>query len=170
VNNHLSAHAPLDADIHAVLRACAVQPVAPDSERAHQFSLDLQKLAFNVTALTTPDEVSKLPFPSINRNLPERFVTVDVSDLHGRTFDFMGREKLANVINELDKLSVGGKTLRQARAQKQDRLSAGTTPTFHQMLIYGSPGWGKVTTYHIRTHAYAASLHRLSIPCRRYSP
>ena len=115
-------------------------PVAADAQRARQFSLKLQELDLNEAMLTSSAQVSKLPFPSINRSLPERMFAVDASDLYRRTFDFMGREKLADVVSELNRLSVGGRRIWKARKQKQASEAVVTEQTFRQMTIYGSPG------------------------------
>ena len=143
---------------------CVLWTTAGGYQRANQFSLKLKELQLDEATLTNPDQVSQLPFPSIDREVPERIFAPAVDDLHRRTFAFMGRERLTELMNELNSLSVGGKSIAEARKNKRS-AAAVPQPTFRQMLIYGSPGWGKVGTHH-HTHAIYSSPTQRFTDCR----
>ena len=119
---------------------------ADDSQRSKQLSLKVKETNLDEAMLTNPDHVLSLPYPSIDLRVPER-VSVYATHLHLRAFHFMGRERLTEVMKEMDTLSIGVKRIGDVRKKKQS-AAAGVQQVLADMLIYGSPGWGKVGTYH----------------------
>ena len=116
--------------------------------------------------LTNPDHVLWLPYPSIDPRVPERISVAYSTDLQLPVFRFMGRERLTEAMKMMDTLSIRGKRIGDVRKKKQG-AEVGVQQVFSDMLIYGSPGWGKVGAYH-HTHAHSAALHSDSLLVNGY--
>jgi len=104
--------------------------------------------------LCTPSVVTALPFLCLDEHIPERMQLHMLGAGQGpRCFRFMGRCKMAELLSNVRSLS--NMTLRERAAERMAaEMAAGTAAVpsisdapgesvFSDLLVYGTPGWGK---------------------------
>jgi hypothetical protein len=124
-------------------------------ERAKQVSLKLQELKVEEAQLSDSSRVLVLPYPTIHYKVPERVRVTTASPIAERSFQFMGRERMTELLQVVDSLALLGKRIGDLRRNRPFQPSSVPQSHFSRLLIYGSPGWGKVTTYsHTITHTH----------------
>ena len=62
------------------------------------------------------------------------------------TLDFMGREDMRPLLESLDSLIIFVRSLAEVRGQAAPARDPEGFPMYKDLLLYGTPGWGKVTT------------------------
>ena len=111
---------------------------------AHSIQLRLKAVEVVEAALASPEYVHCLPYPSLDPDVPERIVVANAAQPELRTFDYMGRERLTETMKVIDSLCGGGMFVGDVR-RKKEHVEGAPQQLFAQMLMYGSPGWGKVS-------------------------
>jgi hypothetical protein len=99
----------------------------------------------NEAALSDPTKMTTLPYPaSYSSRNSTRFQFTQIPGTNIWSLDFMGRTGFKTLMNQLNTLVVSMHFLAAARqvvAPAQVRQSR-----YADLLVYGTPGWGKVST------------------------
>jgi hypothetical protein len=124
---------------------CAVRCVDADDlvERAQQLQQKLMAVEVDEAGLANPGTAHCLPYPSIDELVPERMSVANQPQQHRRTFEYMGRERLTDTMKAIGSLTASERSLADFR-QKKEATETVSQAVFMQMLMYGTPGWGKV--------------------------
>ena len=96
---------------------------ADHSQRAKHLLLKLKETNWDEAELRNPDHVLLLPYPSIDTRLPERVSVVYDSHLQLPHVRFMGREKLTEVINEMDTLQIELKRVGPTKVEAENAIA-----------------------------------------------